>query len=80
MPNETDEIVCDIDIEKGKVTAVNGESLDDKRKDAAKVYAEIIEKCPILYGQHNLPMTQTCMCWGIECGSGWRDTINELSC
>ena len=23
-------------------------------------------------------MTQTCMCWGLECGEGWRDLIDNL--
>ena len=33
----------------------------------------------ILYKQRNLPMNQTCMCWGFECQNGWYDIINELS-
>jgi hypothetical protein len=32
-----------------------------------------------LYRQRKLPMTQTCMCWGIETGSGWFQLIYDLS-
>jgi len=31
-----------------------------------------------LFSRKDLPMSQTCMCWGIECGDGWYDLINEL--
>lgn len=34
---------------------------------------------PALYAQHGLDMSQTCMCWGFDCGDGWFDIINELS-
>lgn len=34
---------------------------------------------PNLYQQRKLPMTQTCMYWGIETGDGWFDLIYELS-
>lgn len=33
---------------------------------------------PNLFADRNLPMTQTCMCWGIDCGDGWFDIIDEL--
>jgi hypothetical protein len=33
---------------------------------------------PALYRQRNLPMDQTCMCWGFP-GDGWYTLINELS-
>lgn len=47
-----------------------------KDKDYEK---EIIEKCSILYCMHDKPMTQTCMCWGFECNSGWFSIIDEMS-
>ena len=34
---------------------------------------------PLLYVQRNLPMKQTCMCWGFSCGDGWFWLINKLS-
>lgn len=34
---------------------------------------------PTLYGDHDKPMTETCMCWGFECGDGWFDLIFNLS-
>jgi hypothetical protein len=34
---------------------------------------------PRLYQQHDLPITQTCLCWGFECGDGWFDLIKRLS-
>lgn len=56
-----------------------GEVFDSKKESAANVYDEIMKKCPVLYRQRKLPMTQTCMCWGIDCGPGWREPINNLS-
>lgn len=40
---------------------------------------KLIRRFPKLYGQHNKPMPETCMCWGFECGDGWFDLIWELS-
>jgi hypothetical protein len=31
---------------------------------------QLYNKYPKLFKERSLPMTQTCMCWGIECGSG----------
>ena len=39
---------------------------------------ELIKKHPKLFKQKDLPMTQTAMCWGIECGPGWYSIIDEL--
>lgn len=40
---------------------------------------EIMEKCPILYCMRNKSMMETCMCWGFECGEGWREPLWKLS-
>lgn len=39
----------------------------------------IFATAPTLYKRRKLPMTQTCMCWGIEPGDGWFDIIMDLS-
>jgi ribosomal protein L37AE/L43A len=39
----------------------------------------LIEKYPTLYKQYYLPMQETAMCWGFECGDGWFNLIDELS-
>lgn len=39
----------------------------------------LFKKYEPLYRQHKLPMTQTCMCWGVETGDGWFEIINTLS-
>ena len=41
---------------------------------------ETVEQCSILYCTKDLPMTQTCMCWGWECGKGWHNVLHEASC
>jgi len=42
-------------------------------------FQEILyKKYPKLFKQANLPMTQTCMCFGIECGSGWFDILDQM--
>lgn len=38
----------------------------------------LLKKYPKLFRQRYLPMTQTCMCWGIECGSGWFDVLDKM--
>ena len=38
-----------------------------------------MEQYPILYSRRSLPMTQTCMCWGIDCGAGWKEPLTDLS-
>lgn len=42
-------------------------------------YEEMMKRFPHLYADRDAPMTQTCMCWGIECGPGWYDLLYELS-
>jgi hypothetical protein len=46
-----------------------------KKEHTEKLLADF----PDLYAQYNLPMNQTCMCWGFECGDGWFDLIYRLS-
>jgi len=33
---------------------------------------------PAIFAQKDLPMNQTAMCWGIDCGDGWYDLIDTL--
>jgi hypothetical protein len=40
----------------------------------AKLYADY----PKIFRQKDLPKTQTCMCWGIECGDGWYGILDRL--
>lgn len=39
---------------------------------------QLFAKYPKIFKQKDLPMTQTCMCWGLECGDGWFDIIDTL--
>jgi hypothetical protein len=39
---------------------------------------DFFKKYHNLFLGKDLPMTQTAMCWGIECGSGWYDILDEL--
>lgn len=45
----------------------------------AELQKKILEKYPLLYSDKDKPMTETCMCWGLDCGDGWYDLINDLS-
>ena len=38
----------------------------------------LCEKYPKLFAERNLPMTETCMCWGFDHGDGWYNIINAL--
>jgi hypothetical protein len=39
---------------------------------------KLYEDFPELFQEHTLDMTQTCMCWGIECGDGWEQIIRQM--
>ena len=38
----------------------------------------LLKKYPKIFVQHKLPMSQTAMCWGFECGDGWLAIIDVL--
>lgn len=40
---------------------------------------ELYKLGPILYQEKDLPMQQTCMCWGFECPDSWFDLLKELT-
>lgn len=40
-----------------------------------KLESTIFKKFPKIFKQRKLPMTQTCMCWGLECSDGWYNLI-----
>lgn len=44
-----------------------------------KLEQTLYKRYPKLYRQKDLSMTQTCMCWNFECGSGWFKLIDTLS-
>ena len=33
---------------------------------------------PNIFKDRYAPMTETCMCWGFDCGDGWFNIINQL--
>lgn len=39
---------------------------------------QLFEKYPDIFQQKDLPMTQSLMCFGFECGGGWYDLIDTL--
>jgi hypothetical protein len=44
-----------------------------------KEYDEYLCKVyPKMMVNRNLHMTETCMCWGFECGDGWFQILNQL--
>jgi hypothetical protein len=40
---------------------------------------KLYDRFPDLYRQHDLPMSQTCMCWGFDVDDGWFDLVWMLS-
>jgi len=44
-----------------------------------KSQQDIFDRFPLLYQERHLPCTQTCMCWGLDCGQGWYNLIYSLS-
>jgi len=43
-----------------------------------ELQTKLFEKYPKIFRQKDLPMQQTCMCWGIQCGDGWYDLLDRL--
>lgn len=39
---------------------------------------ELCEKYPLIFADRHKPMTETCMCWGFDCGDGWFDLLDKL--
>ena len=39
----------------------------------------LYKKYPKLYRQHVLDMSETALCWGLQCGSGWFKILDKLS-
>ncbi len=44
----------------------------------AELQKELVEGFPQFFQDINLPPTQTCMCWGCECGDGWFGILKKL--
>lgn len=40
---------------------------------------DIMAKYPDLYCERDLPMSETCMCWGFECPEEWYPVLDKLS-
>ena len=43
-----------------------------------KLQKQLFKKYPRIFRQKDLPMSQTCMCWGIDTGNGWYRLLDEL--
>jgi len=57
--------------------------IDEKKAKFIKMSPEQFDKymCetyPIMFRERNLPMNQTCMCWGFSIGSGWFWILADL--
>lgn len=39
---------------------------------------KLFDKYPRLFKQRKLSMSETAMCWGIDCGPGWYDLLDQL--
>lgn len=50
--------------------------ISDKIKENG--YSGFMERFPILFQNKDKPMTETCMCWGIECPIGWYYILEQL--
>ena len=40
-----------------------------------KLQQKLFDRFPLMFKDKDLPLTETCMCWGIETGDGWYDLI-----
>jgi len=44
----------------------------------AELQEKLFDKYPKIFGDRTKPMTETCMCWGLDVGDGWYDLIDTL--
>ena len=44
----------------------------------AELQEKLFSKYPKIFGDRTKPMTETCMCWGLDVGDGWYDLIDVL--
>lgn len=40
--------------------------------------ALLFDRYPDIFRERNLPMMETCMCWGLECDDGWFTLLDDL--
>lgn len=40
---------------------------------------KLVKQYPTLYSKYKGDMRETCMAWGLTCGDGWYEIIDELS-
>jgi len=44
----------------------------------SELQKKLFDKYPKIFGDRSKPMTETCMCWGLEVGDGWYSLIDVL--
>jgi hypothetical protein len=44
----------------------------------AELQQKLFDKYPIIFGDRTKPMSETCMCWGLDCGDGWYHLIDNM--
>jgi len=44
----------------------------------AELTKKLYTKYPKIFRQKDLSMQETCMCWGLACGDGWYDLLDDL--
>ena len=38
----------------------------------------LCQKYPLIFANRHLPMNETAMCWGFDCGDGWFNILDQL--
>ena len=38
----------------------------------------LCQKYPLIFANRYLPMNETAMCWGFDCGDGWFNIVDQL--
>jgi len=68
-----------------KILVSKGNKPEDSRMIITKPLTEkdiserkILSKYKKIFRQKDLPMTQTCMCWGLDIGYGWHPLVDML--
>lgn len=78
--HENEELIYDAEDAKKIIENLDKSSDPDALKDASVTITrgELMRKYPKIFRQKDLPMTETCMCWGLEVDEGWLWLIDDL--
>ena len=73
---DPEQIMPPIEVDKEEINQWGGSSKQRQERDEYDKH--MCERFPKIFRERNLPMNQTCMCWGFDIQRGWYKLVEEL--